>query len=51
MMAVMPLIDVPVPPNVMIIFRFMAIANGDFNFLENLPNVFREKELLEFETL
>lgn len=29
LMAVMPLIDVPVPPNVMILFRFMAIANGD----------------------
>ena len=50
-MAVMPLIDVPVPPNVMVIFRFMAIANGDFQFLESLPNVFREKEVLNFDEL
>ena len=33
LMALVPLIDVPVPPNVMIIFRFMAIANGDFAIL------------------
>ena len=30
LMAVMPLIDVPLPSNVMIVFRFMAFANGDF---------------------
>ena len=30
LMALLPLIDVPVPPNVMVIFQFMAVANGDF---------------------
>ena len=50
-MAVLPLVDVPVPPNVMIIFRFMAFANGDMDILEKLPNIFRKKELLDFETL
>lgn len=42
LMAVMPLIDVPVPSNVMIIFRFMAFANGEFQILKFLPNVFRD---------
>lgn len=51
LMAVMPLIDVPVPPNVMIIFNFMAIANGDFGFLESLPNVFKERQLVDYDTL
>ena len=40
-MAVMPLIDVPVPPNVMIVFRFMAIANGDFEFMNQIPNFYK----------
>lgn len=41
LIAVLPLIDVPMPSNAMILFRMIAIANGDFNFMEALPNVFR----------
>ena len=51
LMALMPLIDVPVPPNVMILFRFMAIANGDFTFTYKLPNIFREKHLFNVTEL
>lgn len=50
-MALIPLINVPVPPNVMIIFRFMTIANGDFSFLKGLPNVFRERYLFSIADL
>ena len=51
LMALVPLIDIPVPPNVMILFRFMAVANGDFAFLESLPNLFREKHLFNITIL
>ena len=50
-MALVPLIDVPLPPNVMIIFRFMAAANGDFDFIRRLPNVFREKQIINLTEL
>ena len=51
LMAVLPLVDVPVPPNVMILFRFMAVANGDFAFMESLPNLFRERHLFNITIL
>lgn len=49
--AVLPLIDVPMPSNAMIFFRMIAIANGDFAIMESLPNVFREKQLLDYDKL
>ena len=39
--AVMPLIDVPMPSNAMIFFRMISIANGDFKVMDRLPNVLR----------
>lgn len=51
LMALVPLIDVPLPPNVMIIFQFMSVANGDFDFLQSLPNLFREKAVFNFTVL
>ena len=51
LMALVPLIDIPVPPNVMILFRFMAVANGDFAVLESLPNLVREKHLFNITIL
>lgn len=51
-MALIPLIDIPVPPNVMVIFRFMAVANGDFAIMESLlPNLFREKPVFNIAAL
>ena len=51
LMALVPLIDIPVPPNVMILFHFMALANGEIAFLERLPNLFRERELVNVAAL
>lgn len=51
LLALVPLVDVPIPPNMKLIFDIMAIANGDFIFLEHLPNVFREKNAFNFTAI
>ena len=51
LMALLPLIDVPVPSNVRALFGFMTIANGDFEYLNNLPNAFRSWHLFSFGSL
>ena len=50
-MALIPLVDIALPPNVEIVFRLMAIANGDFEFLNHLPNIFREKSIFNLTIL
>ena len=40
--ALISLIDVPLPSNIQILFSFMSIANGDFKYLESLPNMFEK---------
>ena len=50
-MALVPLVDVPVPPNMESIFNLMAVANGDFAFLQHLPNIFRENQVFNLTAI
>ena len=50
-MALIPLVDVAVPPNVMLIFSFLTVAHGELQIMNYLPNVFREKKLFNFDLL
>ena len=51
LMALVPLVDVAVPPNVMLIFRFLTVANGALQIMNYLPNVFREKRIFNLAVL
>ena len=51
LMAVFPLIDFPMPPNNKSLFSLLSLANGDFLSLKHLPNLFREKKLVDFDEL
>ncbi len=45
------LLKFPVPSNVQPVFDFLTLANGDFAFLQSLPNVFRERHIVDYAAL
>ena len=51
LIAMVPLIDVPLPPNLIILYRFRKIANGEFYFWSFLPNIYEEKNLVNYSAL
>ena len=50
-MALAVLIKFPLPSNAALAFDLLSLANGDFQFLQYLPNVFREKEVIDVDYL
>ena len=51
LMALAVLIKFPLPSNAALAFDLLSLANGDFQFLQYLHNLFREKEVIDVDYL